>query len=472
MFEKMLRWLRSLLDRMFDENSAVSDIAISDKMSSAIDLWTRMYEDGGPWCGKDLHSLRLPVAIASEFSRLVTLEMEVSVTGSGRATFLQNELNSFFDKLRNYVETGCALGGVVFKPYVSDNGLSIDVVQGDCFYPTTFDSSGRMTGAIFTEQIIRKKVIYTRAEHHEYANGVHKIENRAFKSNSSATLGSPIDLTEVPEWAQIAPEASIENVDRPLFAYFRIPLANRVDRHSPLGVSVYAEAVDTIHDADEQYGRFLWEFEGGELAVDVDEDLFKHSEQEGVKLPKRQERLYRRRSSYHGAGSEKNFYEVFSPTLRDTSLKNGLNTILQKIEYQCGLAYGTISDPQVVEKTAEEIRSSKQRSYATVKDIQKALENSLDDLIYAMDKLSTLYKLAPQGSYKVAYDWDDSIINDPTQRKQMFWQYVTAGKFPFWRYLVEFEGYSENDAKAIEAETQSSLTDPFGFGEGDSSVNA
>ena len=128
MFEKMLRWLRSVLDRMFDENSTASDIAISDKMSSAIDLWTRMYEDGGPWCGKDLHSLRLPAAIASEFGRLVTLEMEVSVTGSGRATFLQQELNPFLDKLRNYTETGCALGGIVFKPYVSNDGMAIDVV--------------------------------------------------------------------------------------------------------------------------------------------------------------------------------------------------------------------------------------------------------------------------------------------------------------------------------------------------------
>lgn len=55
-----------------------------------------------------------------------------------------------------------------------------------------------------------------------------------------------------PEWADIAPEVRIE-VERPLFAYFRIPLANRNDRHSPLGASVYAPAVDTIHDADEQF---------------------------------------------------------------------------------------------------------------------------------------------------------------------------------------------------------------------------
>ena len=466
MFDKMLKWLKNLLDRMFDENGT-SDIIISDKMSSAINLWVQMYETGGPWVSDCLHSLRLPGAIAGEFARLVTVESEIDVTGSARADFLKQELEPFLDNLRNYVELGCALGGAVFKPYVSDNGITIDIVQGDCFYPIAFDSSNRMTGAIFIEQLKRKNKILTRAEYHNYSSGVHTIKNRAFSSNSSYALGSEIELSSVPEWAQIAPGVSIQNVDRPLFAYFKVPSANKTDRHSPLGVSVYAEAAQTIKDADEQYGRFIWEFEGGELAVDVDEELFKHSESEGVKLPKRQERLYRRRSAYHGAGSEKSFYEVFSPTLRDESLVHGLDVILKRIEFQCGLAYGTISDPQNVDKTATEIIYSKQRSYATVKDIQKALQAAIDDLIYSMDKLTSLYKLAPQGSYQVVYDWDDSIVNDPAQRKQMFWQYVTAGKFPFWKFLVEFEGYAEDEAKAIATEQQSNLGNPFGFKGGD-----
>ena len=38
--------------------------------------------------------------------------------------------------------------------------------------------------------------------------------------------------------------------------------------------------------------------------------------------------------------------------------------------------------------------------------------------------------------------------------------YVTAGKFPFWRYLVEFEGYSEDDAKAIAAEADAENRSP------------
>lgn len=463
MFEKLLKWLRSMLPQMFDQGDN-ADIVISDKMSTAIALWARMYEDGGSWCGKDVHSLRLSAAIASEFARLVTLEMQVSLSGGARATFLQQQLSPFLESLRQYTEQACALGGSVFKPYVTQQGLCIDVVQGDAFFPTTFDTSNRMTGAIFIQQIKRKNAIYTRAEHHEYSAGTHTITNKAFASRSSFSIGSPIDLTSVPEWADLEPEASISNVDRPLFAYFRIPQANRKDRHSPLGVSVYSEATDTIRDADEQYGRLMWEFDGGQMAVDVAEDLLEHKADDEITVPKLQKRLYRRRNV---PSKDQNFYQIFAPELRDASYRAGLNTILQRIEFQCGLAYGTLSDPQDVAKTATEITASKQRSYSTVHDIQKALQNALDDLIYAMDKLATLYNIAPQGAYTAAYDWDDSIVNDPTQRKQMFWQYVTAGKFPFWRYLAEFEGYSEEDAKAIAAEQQADLGNPYGFQGGD-----
>lgn len=69
-----------------------------------------------------------------------------------------------------------------------------------------------------------------------------------------------------------------------------------------------------------------------------------------------------------------------------------------------------------------------------------------------MDVYATLYGLAPSGVYDLAFDWDDSLLNDPDARKQQFWQYVEAGRFPFARYLVEFEGYTEDEAAQIVAE--------------------
>lgn len=450
MFEKLLKWLRGLLNQMFDDAAGSPDIVISSKMENALPLWVTIYECGGPWCSekKNIHSLCLGPAIAQEFSRLVTMESEITCTGSARADWLMQQARPFLDALPATVETACALGGCVFKPYVQGGRIVVDVVQEDCFFPTTFDTSGRMTGAIFTEQIKRRNAIYTRLEHHEFRNGTETIQHRAFVSSTSTQLGREIPLTEVPEWADISPDARIDNLTRPLFAYFRVPTANRVDRHSPLGASVYALAVDTIRDADVQYGSLLWEYRGGELAIDVDAAAIRQDPDGALRMEERDRRLYR-----HLLNGNPNMWNAFAPALRDASYLNGLDAILRRIEFQCGLAYGTISNPQSVEKTAEEVRASKQRSYATVRLIQQALQDAIEGLFYAMDVYATLYGLAPAGAYELAFDWDDSIVNDPAARKQQFWQYVEAGRFPFERYLVEFEGYSEKEAAQIAAGT-------------------
>ena len=230
-----------------------------------------------------------------------------------------------------------------------------------------------------------------------------------------------------------------------------VPVALR-----PLGASVYAPAVDTIHDADEQFGRLLWEYEGGQLAIDVDAAALRPTGDGGFQMDQRSGRLYR--GCMTGNVADRTLFNVFAPALRDEAYLRGLDGILKRIEFQCGLAYGTLSDPQNVDKTATEIMASKQRSYSTVKSIQHALQVALDDLLYAMNAYADLYQLAPAGSYTAVYNWDDSIVNDPSERKQLFWQYVQAGKFPMQRYLTEFEGYSQEEAAQIAAETSAENT--------------
>ena len=467
MFRKILKWIREQLNQIFDNGVGKGDVALSSQMENALELWVQMYESGGPWCNKKsgLTSLDLAGGIAREFARLVLLELHMEISGSPRADFIQEQLEPFMDDLQSNIELGCAFGGMAFKPYISGGRLLIDTVQADCIVPTTFGSDGTLTGAIFHQQLKRKNIIYTRMERHEYnaATRSESVSNRAFASSSVSSLGNQIPLTDVPEWADIVPEATFENIDKPMFAYFRVPSANRADRHSPMGCSVYAPAVSTIRQADEQYGRLIWEYHGGELAIDVDEVAIRKDESGNSVLDERDRRLYRRVLNRSGVGD---YYHAFAPNLRDESYRKGLDSILKRIEFQCGLAYGTLSDPQSVEKTAEEIKASKQRSYATVHSIQKALQAALDDLVYILDVYATAYNLAPAGTVKVTYDWDDSLVNDPNDRRTRFWGYVTAGKYPFADFLREYENYTEEDAQAAvaaaKAENESSESISFG----------
>lgn len=121
--------------------------------------------------------------------------------------------------------------------------------------------------------------------------------------------------------------------------------------------------------------------------------------------------------------------------------------MLQRIEFQCKLAYGTLSDPNYVEKTATEIKTSKQRSYATVSKMQSTIQDTLEHLIYIYDALTTLYELAPDGEYDTYFEWDDSLIVDGESEQRIRQQEVREGLRTKKSYIMYRYGYTEKQAE-------------------------
>ena len=154
--------------------------------------------------------------------------------------------------------------------------------------------------------------------------------------------------------------------------------------------------------------------------------------------------------------------------MRDESFQSGLNKLLKRIEFNCGLAYGTLSDVEIEAKTATEVKQAKQRSYSTVRDIQKALEVSLEHLVYIMDVYATLYNLAPKGEYKTAYKWDDSIVVDSEVARLQDKEDVRDGILSKAEFRAKWYGEDMETAKkailAVSSETMSD-NEILGFNE-------
>lgn len=394
---------------------------------------------------------------------------EITQGNTEKAEYLAEEIKKLKKDLRRQLEYGVAKGGFVIKPYVvmpekdeTEEGepakahIYFDYIQAGAFYPLAFDGSQKITEAAFIQRKVDKDTIYTRLEHHILKGNTVTVKNRAFKSmntsmetnNLEAELGTEIKLTEVPEWAGLEPETKIQNVDRLLFAYFKMPEANTIDPYSPLGVSGFSRAVNLIKQADLQYSRLMWEFEGGELAIDVDRDaLTELTDLNGVSHtvnPQLQARLFRPIDL-----GESDTYQVFAPAFRDNSLIAGLNTILMRIEDVCGLSRGTLTDAATEARTATELKILKQRSYATNADIQTALEDALRDVVYIMDTYCILYELTADGEYDVSFEWDDSILVDVDEelgKRLNLMQNGLASKVETRMWY-----YGETERQAIEA---------------------
>ena len=427
--------------------------------------------------GLDGEQIPIPALPVSE-----TIMEEHTVGDASRAEYLETQYKKLKKQLRKQIEYGIAKGGLVIKPYIVMNkeqnsegvdtdlaptiDIEFDFVQADAFYPLAFDNAGRITEAAFIQSKVERNEIYRKLEYHKWENNIVTVVNKAYKSNNlrgtgdidNADLGEEISLKDVPEWREIQPKAIIKNVTQPLFGYFKMPEANTIDPTSPLGVSGFSRAISLIHDADMQYSRLLWEYEGGELAIDIDRDALRvdidGAGNEHTKPNHLQNRLYRKID----LGSSSDTYQPFTPSLRDTNYITGLNTILMRIEDVCGISRGTLSDSADIARTATELKILKQRSYQSNAEIQAAIEDAIRDVIYVMNVYATLYEITPEGEYEVNFEWDDSIIvdiNEEINKRITLMQNGLVSKLEnrMW-YFGETEYQAREALEKIQQETQ------------------
>ncbi|MEE0963939.1 MAG: phage capsid protein [Ruminococcus bromii] len=440
-----LGWLRTLVNKLYPDYATSS--YKYDNMEEAMEIWREIYADEPPW-SKACHgkTLNLGATIASEFARLIMVEFESKITGSKRAEYLQKQYERLIKQLRVSLESACAVGGTMFKPYVRNGVILPDCITQDKFIPLGY-SNGIITSAVFFNQEVKGKHYFTRVEKQTYSydDKSHTIESHFFCSSSPDCIGTEIIPGKINNgvWSKIDPYILINDVDRPLFSFWKVPFANHIDDSSPLGVSVYSRAVKLLNEADLQWDRYLWEFQGGELAVDAGEEVLRQRPSEkSLETASTRDRLFRRINIDSDSNKDKSFYEVFNPNLRDENYARGLNEILRRTEWNCSLAYGTLSNPENVDKTAEEIKASKQRSYTAVSDMQSSLESVLEDYIYACNAMTDACSLAPTGEYETSSNWGDGVLEDKDKEQAIQLNEVNSGirkktDYLKWRYGVD-----------------------------------
>lgn len=385
----------------------------SSTTAQAIDLWARMYRGQAPWNNGKTKSAGIASAISSEVARLITIELKGEATG---AQAISAEFEKVLPKLRRYTEYGAAKGSLIIKPIVAGDTLTTQFIQADRFFPLVWDSSGNLTKCVFADQLRKGNTIYTLLEVHTLESGVYTVENRLYRSNYDGVLGTRIALSEVDKWADLDDEGKFTGIDRLPFGLFTCPIANNIDEDSPMGVSVYSRAVELINEADQRYSGESWEFESKETAVHIGSNMLQYDkEQDRYIYPGGRNMLYRAVETATGATDQK-YLETYSPDIRYDAYKEGWNEQLRRIEFACNLAYGTISDPNSVDRTATEIEASKQRSYTFICDCQKSLENALNG--WADGAAFWLALNGQSGAVELKLEWGDGILANPDAERE------------------------------------------------------
>lgn len=452
---------------MIFKKQAEKDFKVKDttsaQMMAKITECANIYRGAPYWVDLEnrIKTINFAKSVCSETARLVTLGIKIQIDGDARGTWLQEQIDNAYFNLRHWVEYGCAYGTVIIKP----NGGGLDMFTPMDFIVTEQDDNGNITGIVFKDGYTDNDKHYTRLEYHRFIetrteSGViypYVISNRAYVSRSSESLGDPIPLAQT-KWADLLDETppilkgGNERLDSPMYGVFRTPSANNIDLSSPLGMPIYAEAIEEMKDLDIAYSRNAGEIYDSEKIILADDRLMFDSGKNlngrvaDVKLPHYVKNVF--------GNSPEEFYQEITPQLNTDTRLSGINALLSQIGYKCGFSNGYfVFNESSGIQTATGVEAEQQRTVQFIKDVRDKLESCLNDAIYALNVYADLYSLAPVGTYEVVYDFGDILYSHEAD-KQQWYAYAVQNRIPFWYYLMKFEGFTEEEARALVEEAQ------------------
>ena len=438
---------------------------------------------------RNLCYLNMSAAVCAEIAGMVwtdQCDVNVSTVGYEDAEvdplhdFVQHVLdrNNFQTKMTESIEQAAALGGQALKAWYEvrrdGNGdeipgtgeIRIGYAMADQFVPVGWTNAGISEGIFVTRQA-KGGYYYTLLEWHLWDGTTYTIKNELYRAEQKKEgVGGDQDILGFRyPLAALYPymdEVITIPVSKQLFTYFRTPRANNIDDNSPLGISIYANAMDTLHAIDICFDCFVREFRLGKKRIIVPARMIRK-----VVDPETGKQC-----RYFDATDET--YEALSTDdpdslkIQDNSVSlrveehvEGLNALLNILCLQVGLSFGTFSfDIHGGLKTATEVVSENSKTYKTVKNFQNQIVPAVKDLVEAIIKVAGLYDMTWEGQsiaqlaaggYEVKVSLDDGITQDRQTNINEGITLVGAGLMSKFKFLTDpkyGQNLTEEDAQA------------------------
>ena len=449
------------------------DIISSDLMEIAQAEWQNVIKGRPYWMSKNVRTINFAKFLCYYTSKKTCLDLNVTINGSDRADYIDQCIKAMIQKsIRDKVEDACGAGGIILKPNGTYNPAgAIDYVMPGSFAVTEKNSNGDILGIIFIDRRIKGDDYYTRLEYQHFTSAIgedgenagrtYMIENKAFKSKGSDSLGRSIKLTDVPEWKGIPESISISNVEKPLFGYFKMSYNNTIDYASPEGVAVFSNCLEELRNLDVAWSRKDAEVDDSQHLTFIDENaLMKRDKNNGskerVELPRFVKGLRR------GVDAQSTIDEHVPTLLTDQRVAD-INSILSMISTKAGFSQGQfVLDRKTGIATATEIESDDSETVETITDIRNALKAAIKDLVYALDKYCDVFFDMPSG-YVNALDEDvadedifyfKDLLASFEQDRTRAYQLAMNKMYSKRKYLKEYEGFNDQEIDEMFAEIE------------------
>lgn len=420
-----------------------------------------------------MNTLNMPKIAAHEMATLVFNERcVINISDEGLSENIHDTLkrNRFYKQFQRYLEYCFGLGGMAMKVYADQFGVRIGYATADCFIPVS-STAEEVKEGLFVNETRKGDKWYTLLEWHTWDGPQYVVTNELYESHIKGELGIKVSLETL--YPDLEEEVRIDGLSRPLFVYIKPNTANNFDTQSPLGISIYANALDTLKTLDTAFDSFHREFRLGKKRILVPHTAVKTVvDQDG--------NLHRyfdaNDETYEAMNFDEDQAEVkdISVEIRVDEHVAAIRALLDVFAMQIGFSPGAFSfDAQGV-KTATEVVSENSKTFRTKNSHETLVEEGLKELIISICEVAELYGFfsAPD-DYEVEIDFDDSIAEDRDSNAD-YWLKLKNGGLVSKQYALQrvLDLTEEQAAEMVEqineenATATASQVDMFGIGSG------
>lgn len=316
----------------------------------------------------------------------------------------------------------------------TDSKVKIDYVDATKIYPITFKNRKLVECAFVSENTNEVDI----SIHKINENGEYDVINLFIETTSGGATGNEKEF--------IFHTGSKE----PLYQIIKPNVFNNKDINSPLGISIFANAIDSLKAIDNAYDSLDNEIQLGRRRIFVDERLINFDNSGNItKTFDANDMVYYRLPQREDG---KGLLEETASQLRtndiSTTLQEQLNTYSALVGFGKNYyTFGASGGGRPIQ-TATGIIAQNSDMYRTMRKHELLLEKALKDMVMAIAYLSNEFTTTKIDiGDKIVVNFDDSVIEDTESEKNSDRTDVTNGVMSKVEYRMKWYGEDEEIAR-------------------------
>lgn len=398
------------------------------------------------------YSLGMGKKVSEDWAGLLMNEkVKITLEGEKEQAFIDDVFtkNNFLVVSNEMQEMSFALGTVAFIPCVvgmveggTAAGIRIDCATAEHIYPLSWQN-GIITECAFDSVVTSDGKEYVYLQIHRIGEeNTYDIENRIFRIENGNL--SDANLSEVKGFERVPTVVHTKSKERQ-FVIDRPNIANNVDYGVPMGISVFANAIDALEACDIAFDTFTMDFVTGKRRMFITPAGTSYIDGEPA-FDDNDIALYVLPEDVTG---ENKPIQTTGGVFAVSATKEGVQTALNVLSAKCGFGENHYSFDGSGIATATQVISENSTMFRTIKKHEIILESVLTELCRIILHLgNSAMEVGLDENVEISIDFDDSIIEDKETDFNRDSRMVQMGIMNEWEFRAKWMNEDEKTAKA------------------------